>query len=177
VYGIVEQSGGKIRLESEPARGSCFRVYLPRSEPVPEQKAYSSAPPARGAPARTVLLVEDDAAVRAVTERMLKRAGYATLRAEHGEQALELARHHQGSIDLLVTDVVMPGLSGPELAERMRTLRPGIPTLFISGYARDHRLLEPDDAHPVAFLAKPFTREAFDAEIAGLFARAGEGRG
>jgi signal transduction histidine kinase/ActR/RegA family two-component response regulator len=172
VHGIVEQSGGKIRLDSEPRQGSCFRVYLPRVALSPEPKGASAKAPATTVRARTVLLVEDDPAVRAVTERMLKRAGYATLGAEHGERALEVARAHAGAIDLLVTDVVMPGLSGPELARRMRALCPGIPTLFISGYAREHHLVESDDVYPVGFLAKPFTREALDAEITSLVARA-----
>ena len=172
VHGIVEQSGGQIRIESEPEHGSCFRVYLP--ERKPEAPAASPSPnPAQKPVSPTVLLVEDDAAVRAVAERMLRRGGYTILSAEHAEHGLDLARAHEGEIDLLVTDVVMPGLSGPELARRLRDLRPGISTLFISGYARDHRLVEADERHAVAFLPKPFTREAFDAEVARLVARTG----
>jgi len=174
VHGIVEQSGGKIRLDSELARGSCFRVYLPRGHaPVKSRPPPASTPATWG---RTILLVEDDSSVRAVAERMLKRSGYVILRAEHAEQALELAKNHEGEIALLITDVVMPGLSGPELARRMRALKPGISTLFISGYARDHRLSEPDSSHAVAFLPKPFTREAFDTTVASLIARSLAGR-
>jgi signal transduction histidine kinase/ActR/RegA family two-component response regulator len=173
-YGIVEQSGGKIRIDSEPARGSCFRVYLPQSDASRAAARESSVPPVSGA-ARTVLLVEDDASVRVVAERMLRRAGYRTLGAEHAEQALALAANHPGEIVLLITDVVMPGLSGPELARRMRALKPGISTLFMSGYSRDHRLPASDATHAVAFLPKPFTREAFDRAVANLVADAPAG--
>jgi signal transduction histidine kinase/CheY-like chemotaxis protein len=168
-HGIVAQNGGKIVLDSEPERGSCFRVYLPE-HPAPPPEIRASEPSGAAA-TPTILLVEDDSSVRTVTERMLKRNGYQILSAENAEHGLELARDHSGSIDLLVTDVVMPGLSGPELARRLRSLRPGISTLFISGYARDHRLLEADERHAVSFLPKPFTREDFDAEVRKLVLR------
>jgi len=159
VYGIVQQSGGQIALESAPGRGSCFRILLPCAEGPGEPRETgpaAAAPPAGG---ETVLVVEDEPAIRALACEMLESHGYLTLRAGSGEEALGLAVRHSGPIDLLLADVVMPGLAGPALSERFAVVRPHARVLFMSGYAADdlarHGLS--DDA--AQFLPKPFTQD------------------
>ena len=155
-YGIVEQSGGSISVTSEVGRGSCFLVDLPRvdGEPVPAEL------PARAGSnggTETVLLVEDEESVRNLTRRVLEHHGYTVLSAPNGESALELSRAHAASIDLLLTDVVMPGMSGPRLAEVLLPERARLRCIFMSGYAAttlEQRILLRSDA---AFLQKPFT--------------------
>jgi CheY-like chemotaxis protein len=157
VYGIIQQSGGYIEVDSAPGRGATFRIFLPRVvEPV--DLAATTAQPARArAGTETVLLLEDEAEVRATVRAMLVGQGYRVLEAENGVEALEIAGREDGPIDLLVTDVVMPHQSGPELARRLVALRPQTRVLYISGYP-DDALGEHGVLHPgVAFLAKPFT--------------------
>jgi len=171
VYGVVEQSGGTIRVESTLDLGSSFFVYLPLvGPPVAEVRAApaSDAPPAR---AGTVLLVEDDPSVRVVTQRLLRRGGYDVLAAENATHALKLASEHAGPIHVLVSDVVMPGLSGPELDERLRATRPGLCTLFMSGYSRDVVMPVSDEAHGRAYVDKPFSQEQFMRRVAALMSR------
>jgi signal transduction histidine kinase len=137
VFGIVQQSGGTIATESEPERGTTFRVYLPQVDPeagadAPASEKASSAVQLRGR--GTILLVEDDAAVRVVTRTVLRNAGYLVLDVANGEEALYLAEKHLDAIDLVLSDVVMPRMSGPELAERLWAARPGLNVLYMSGY-------------------------------------------
>jgi PAS domain S-box-containing protein len=171
VYGIVEQSGGWLRVESEVGRGTTMSVFLPWAEEAVE------APPA---PARqgeaagrgeTVLLVEDDGAVRALARRILERQGYRLLAAGTGEEAIQLATHHDGALDLLLTDVVMPGMSGRELAERLTAERPGLGVLFMSGYTEDDVLRRGIFETGTSFLGKPFTPDVLARRVREVLER------
>jgi two-component system cell cycle sensor histidine kinase/response regulator CckA len=164
VYGIVRQSGGFIWVYSEPGLGTSFKVYFPRvDEPVSETARSAAPAPSRGS--ETILVAEDVAAVRAVTRQMLERQGYTVLDAPDGEAALKVAAAHQGTIHLLLTDVVMPGLSGRHLAARLTQLVPGVKVLYMSGYTDDaivhHGILQPG----IAYLQKPFTPDALTRKV------------
>jgi two-component system cell cycle sensor histidine kinase/response regulator CckA len=177
-YGIVEQSGGRIEVSSELGQGSCFEIQLPLAQLTTASVRRSGIPPrrvsglraaVRSPVAATILLVEDEPQVRAVAERMLASAGHHVLVAQDAAEALALSAERQGTIDLLVTDVVMPGLDGPTLAEQLRTARPELRTLFISGYSREHAIpTDPDGTS--AFLPKPFSREALLVQVTQLLA-------
>ncbi len=160
-YGIVRQAGGHIWVYSEPGMGATFKIYLPRTARDPSTRSVPStadsveAWEAEGV--ETVLLVEDQPEVRSVGARGLRRFGYRVLLASNGEEALKVLRAHPGVIDIMVTDVVMPGMGGRDLADRVRDIRPDMPILFTSGYADDTLVRDPDDEHDVALLVKPFT--------------------
>jgi len=156
VYGIVKQSGGYIFADSEEGEGTHFTIYLPvhRAEVKP-----ASAKPEEGAGdlwgSGTILLVEDEAMVRAVAERALSRHGYTVLTAENGEAALEILAAAE-QVDLIISDVVMPTMDGPTTVREARKTHPDLPILFISGYAEE-QLRKSIDLERVAFLAKPFS--------------------
>jgi len=155
VYGIVKQSGGYIWVYSEIGVGTTFRVYLPRVDrPAVEHRVRRPVIIATGD--ETILVVEDEDAVRRAAERILRTAGYHVLSAANGDDALRLCEEHEGPIDLLLTDVVMPGLSGRDLSTRVQELKPGLKVMFTSGYTEsaivDHGVLEPG----IAFIGKPF---------------------
>ncbi len=171
VYGIVQQAGGAIRYRSEPGRGTVFEVLLPRAtgEPIPPVPGPSPLAPAPRSGGQ-VLLVEDDPHVRAMVERALRQGGYEVLAAESGEGALEMLRLPGVEPRILVTDVVMRGLNGRQVAEAVQRIRPGIPVLFMSGYAHDivvrHGSVEPG----LHLIEKPFTGEELLERVRGLMA-------
>jgi GAF domain-containing protein len=159
VHGIINQSGGTIWVYSEPGKGTTFKIYLPRTAEAAEEIGRGAdAAPALGS--ETILLVEDEEGVRELVRDLLRERGYTVLEAGHGAEALDVARRHGGPIDLLLTDVVMPHMGEPELAERLGTLQPSLKVLYMSGYterAAVHRgMLDPD----AAYLQKPVTIDA-----------------
>ena len=161
VYGIVKQHGGYIGVRSQEGQGTTFEIYLPCASLTGEHRAEQA--PERGGESRgseTILLVEDEADVRELTREILEMAGYTVLEAARGEEALRLCRDSAGPIELLLTDVVMPQMSGPELARQVLRLRPGTRVVYMSGYTDDalghHGVLDPD----IILLPKPFTPES-----------------
>ena len=165
VYGIVKQSGGHIWVYSEPGIGTTFKLYLPR---VKEKAVAAPSPPRfeEQAPAtETVLVVEDEEGVRQLTRMFLEQRGYRVLEARNGAEALEIAAAHAGTIHLLVTDMIMPGMRGRELAEELCTLRPQLKVLYVSGYT-DGSIVESGELEPgSAFLEKPFSSDSLARKV------------
>jgi CheY-like chemotaxis protein len=157
VFGIVQQSAGTIEVLSENGRGTTFNVYFPREDAAVDAPATTLPPPTlRGT--ETILLVEDDDGVRAIARTILRRNGYSILEAGTPEQAISLCAKHS-EIRLIVTDVIMPKMSGPELSRHLRRHRPGARVLFMSGYTDDSLTRYPLEAGE-AFLQKPFTPDS-----------------
>jgi CheY-like chemotaxis protein len=158
VYGIVKQSGGHIWAYSEPGQGAVFKIFLPYEEgPLPPSHGRPSPYPAKG---ETILVVEDEPTVRYTTARALGEHGYTVLTAGTGGEALEMLSRDTTALDLLITDVVMPGMSGPELARELTRLRDDVVVLYISGYTDDEIVRRGLLQSGTAFLAKPFTPDA-----------------
>ena len=165
VFGIVKQSGGDIWVYSEPGRGTTFKIYLPRIEEAAEVARAEASPAIHVTGTETILLAEDEAGVRNLLRELLERQGYEVLEAKDGATAIELAGQHTGPIHLLLTDVVMPGMGGRELAEKVTALRKDVKVIYLSGYTDNaivhHGVLESD----LHFLQKPFTAMALGQKI------------
>jgi two-component system, cell cycle sensor histidine kinase and response regulator CckA len=171
VYGIVKQSDGFIWVYGEPGHGAVFKIYLPEQNALPVTTGEHPIPRDAPAGAERVLLVEDEEAVRRMAARSLATRGYTVLEAANGAEALDVVGQDSSLIDLVVTDVVMPNLSGRELGERLAELRPGLPVLFISGYTDDdvirRGLLTPGSP----FLQKPFEPDALARKVRQVLER------
>jgi two-component system cell cycle sensor histidine kinase/response regulator CckA len=175
VYGIVKQSGGYVWADSVPGKATTFRVYLPR-ESVPataEPEAPAAPAPRRGT--ETVLLAEDEPSVRALAATVLRDAGYTVVEAANGADALRAAEGHEGPVHLLLTDLVMPGMGGRELARRLREARPGLPVVFMSGYAEE---VAPGRGRPepgAAYVQKPIAPDELARRVRQALDEAREG--
>ena len=168
VYGIVVQHNGWIDVQSEPGHGTTFRIYCPAVASTLQEPAPTAAAEPGNRETATILLVEDQAALRLLAEDLLIEAGHRVLPAANGRAALELAERHNGPIDMLVTDVVMPEMNGPDLAEQLALQRPGLVVLYVSGYT-DHALLDRGAvASAAGFLHKPFPPDALPAKVEEL---------
>ncbi len=175
VYGIVKQSGGHVTARSAPGEGALFTVYLPRTTEAEARAEASreSRPRAAGGP-ETILVVEDERAVRSLVREILETNGYSVLEAGNADEALRAVQAYAGKIDLLLSDVVMPGMSGPSLAVKLRAMRPSIAVLFMSGYAEEPVELRGIVEKGAGFLAKPFTLAALTRKVREVLdARAG----
>jgi PAS domain S-box-containing protein len=165
VYGIVKQSGGDIWVYSEPGKGTAFKIYLPRVEEKDVVKIKTDQRHTISRGKETILLVEDDAAVRQVTIAMLEGGGFTILEAGDGDEAWRICEGHKGNIDLLLSDVVMPGMSGRELAEQIEKSSPDMKVLFMSGYTdnaiQHHGVLDSE----TAFIEKPFSPASLTRKI------------
>ncbi len=174
VYGIVQQSGGAVTLDSSPGKGTTLRLFFPRIEPVDEPGDQAEPSAAAGAKRNkgTILVVEDEERVRRLTCRILEHYGYGVLEAADGQTALDLLHGGESAVDLLVSDVLMPGMNGPELADRARRQRPDLPVLLLSGYAADEIPRREGTEFPPgqAFLQKPYSPEALAIAVEELLA-------
>jgi CheY-like chemotaxis protein len=165
VYGIVKQSGGHISVYSEVGRGTSFKIYLPRVEDAATRATPAPSKAAAAVGTETILLMEDDELVRGLARSMLEERGYTVLAARDGEEALRIADEHGGPIQLMLTDVVMPRMSGRELADRVGPRRPEMKVLYMSAYTDEaivhHGVLDPG----TAFIQKPFTADGLARKV------------
>jgi two-component system cell cycle sensor histidine kinase/response regulator CckA len=164
VYGIVKQSGGYVLVQSEEGRGSTFQIYLPRVEDPAEPNAAPPPCAALGG-SETILLVEDEESVRQLVRETLSAKGYCVIEAGDGEAGLEVAARHDGEIHLVITDVVMPGISGREMAKQLSQTRPETRVLYLSGYTEDAIVSEGRIESGTAFLQKPFTLQNLSKKV------------
>jgi CheY-like chemotaxis protein len=164
-YGIVKQSGGAISVYSEPGRGTTVKIYLPSAEAKAAAEGTAQTPAAALRGSETILVLEDEARVRKLVCEVLAGRGYQVLEAVRGEEAIRMAAEHHGSVHLLLTDVVMPEMSGPQVLEQIRARHPNMKVLFMSGYTDEamvhHGIL--DSGAP--FLQKPFLPDALARKV------------
>lgn len=165
VYGIVKQTGGFISVSSELGKGTCFQIFLPRFTGEAPQAVQAAMVPADVTGADTILLVEDEEAVRSFAARALRMRGYEVLEAGGGEEALDIVKKRAGTIDLLVTDVVMPNMDGPTLVRAVKRLKPDIRVIFMSGYAEEAFRRNEENASNLHFLPKPFGLKQLAAKV------------
>jgi PAS domain S-box-containing protein len=165
VYGVVKQSGGYIGVYSEKGKGTCFKIYLPQVKEIAESRVIKREQPAVKHGFETILLVEDDAAVRELVRSMLTAQGYSVLAAENPFEVETLCEGHSGHIHLLLTDLILPGASGREIAKRVCSWRPEVKVLFMSGYTDDSMIHRHGFDTSFAFLQKPFSSTALAAKV------------
>jgi PAS domain S-box-containing protein len=176
VYGVIKQSGGYIWVSSDIGKGTCFKIYLPQEKEIAESKVAKKLEPALKQGFETILLVEDDDAVRELVRAMLAARGYSVLAPQHPLEVETLCEAHNGRIHLLLTDLILPGASGRDIAKRVCALRPGVKVLFMSGYTDDAIIQRHGIDPSFAFLPKPFSsatlankvREVLDGDGVGL---------
>jgi PAS domain S-box-containing protein len=173
VYGIVDQNGGCIFVDTSLGKGTTFKIYLPRVDEVAEASVVEFAPQPSPA-SETILLVEDELRLRTVVDESLRQEGYQVLLAANGVEALQVATRHQGPIQLLITDVIMPFMSGPELAESLKRMRAETRVLYISGYTADKFADYPKLDPALALLQKPFTLVALRRKVRDLLSESRE---
>jgi two-component system cell cycle sensor histidine kinase/response regulator CckA len=165
VYGIVKQSGGNVWIYSEPGRGTTFKVYLPQAESETRELGEKVVEAAPCGGSETILLVEDEEVVRGLARRILEQAGYSVVEASKGDEALRFCAEHAAEVNLLLTDVVMPEMSGKELADRLKSQYPELKMVFMSGYTDEaivhHGVLDSS----VEFIQKPFTPSALIRKV------------
>jgi nitrogen-specific signal transduction histidine kinase/ActR/RegA family two-component response regulator len=173
VYGIVKQSRGFIWVYSEPGHGATFKIYLPPAEGPGSEAGARPAQPVAPRGTETILLVEDSSPVRAIARQILQRQGYRVLEAPGGDAALALAGEYRPAIHLLLTDVIMPGMSGRQLAERLQAMRPETRVLFMSGYTDDAVVLHAVLEENLAYLQKPFSPDSLARKVREVLDKAG----
>jgi CheY-like chemotaxis protein len=164
VYGIIEQSGGHISVESELLQGTTFRIYLPQAaiqQPVAAERSQLEL----AVGTETVLLVEDENVVRSLVHQVLKRSGYSVLEAQHGAEALRIVLQHPEPIHLLLTDLVMPLMGGRDLARRLLGMRKDIKVLYMSGYTDDSAIRQGELEPGTDFIQKPFTPDSLSRKV------------
>ena len=165
VYGIVKQSNGNIWVYSEPGKGTTFKIFLPRVDEPADKLRAQAVKEEFSLGSETILVVEDDKEVRNLAVRILKRQGYTVLDGSYGDEALNVCRNHQGPIHLLLTDVVMPGMSGHELAKRLESFHPEMKVLYMSGYTDDAIVMHGVLVQGVNYIQKPFTVDALARKV------------
>lgn len=171
VYGIVKQSGGHIEVDTEPNRGSTFKIYLPRDADAVPLSESAQAPRTSPGGTETVLLAEDEDGVRMLARLVLEKNGYKVLEARHGVEAVRICDQYKERIDLLVTDVVMPAMNGRQVADRLRELRPNMKVLYMSGYTDDAIVHHGVLAAGLPFLEKPFTPDDLAGKVRAVLDR------